>query len=144
MSKSEPLIFFTDECLGRLVPTALKEAGMTVELYLDWFRPGVIDVEWIPQVGQRGWLILTVDEMIGRRIPEQIAIAYAGAKAFVMASNKRNSQSIAAAFIQAASAMEQLAHNSEAPFIAKVYANGDVKLWRDCDSLWDIIEKYSK
>lgn len=144
MSEAEPLIFFTDEYLGRLVPTALKEAGMTVELYLDWFRPGVIDVEWIPLVGQRGWLILTVDEMIGRRIPEQVAIAYAGAKAFVMASKARNSQSISAAFIQAASAMEQLAQSSEAPFIAKVYTSGDVKLWRDRNSLLDIIEKYSE
>jgi uncharacterized protein with PIN domain len=60
--------FFTDECLGRLVPNALKNAGLSVEMYADWFEPGVPDTEWIPFAHERGWVILTKDAMIGRRL----------------------------------------------------------------------------
>jgi hypothetical protein len=134
---------FTDECLGRLVPNALKDAGMSVEMYADWFDPGVPDTEWIPFVNEQGWLILTKDSMIGRRINEQAAIAQADAKVFVFASGNVNSEIISAAFIKAHPKMVEIAIATEPPFMTKVYKSGEVKLWKDSSALRDIVNKYA-
>jgi PIN like domain len=140
---SESLVFFTDECLGRRVPQKLQEAGLDVRLYLDRFKPAVPDVEWLPVVSQSGWVVLTKDEMIGRRVAEQAVIAQCHARVFVMASTWINTQVVAEGFIKASKAMVRLAFEREAPFIAKVYKSGEVKLWKDCDRLKALLQQYS-
>jgi hypothetical protein len=136
-------IFFTDECLGRLVPNALKNAGLLVEMYADWFEPGVPDTEWIPFAQERGWVILTKDAMIGRRLNEQAAIAQIAARVFIFASSGVAHTLISAAFIQAHAEMVEIATATAPPFIAKVYKSGEVKLWKDRSALRDIVSKYA-
>lgn len=143
MSESQPLTFFTDECLGRLVPHALKDAGMPVEMYADWFGPGMPDTAWIPFVNEQGWLILTKDSMVGRRINEQAAIAQAGAKVFIFVSGNANSEIISAAFVKAHPKMVEIATTTAPPFIAKVYKLGEPSLWKDSSALGDIVSKYA-
>ena len=140
---SESPVFFTDECLGRRVPQKLRDAGLKIQLYLDNFKPAVPDVEWLPVVSEAGWVVLTKDEMIGRRVAEQAVIAQCNAKVFVMASTGINTQVVAEGFIKASEAMMRLALEREAPFIAKVYKSGEVKLWKDCDRLQALLKKYS-
>lgn len=139
---SEPLIFFTDECLGRRVSKRLEAAGLTIRFYLDQFEPAIPDVEWLPVVSQNGWLVLTKDEMIGRRIAEQAVTAQCNARVFVMASTKVNSETTAEGFIKAYRAMVRLVQEATPPFIAKVYKSGEVKMWRDCDRLQALLQKY--
>ena len=139
---SDSVVFFTDECLGRRVPRRLQEAGLTVQLYLDSFKPAVPDIDWLPVVSQADWVVLTKDEMIGRRVSEQAVIAQCNARVFVMASTGINTQVVAEGFIKASSAMTRLATTHEAPFIAKVYKSGEVNLWRDCDRLKALLEQY--
>ena len=140
---SESIVFFTDECLGRRVPQKLREAGLNVQLYLDSFKPAVPDVEWLPVVSESDWVVLTKDEMIGRRVAEQAVIAQCYARVFVMASTKINTQAVAEGFVRASEAMLRLTIEHEAPFIAKVYKSGEVKLWKDCDRLKALLEQYS-
>lgn len=142
-SESETITFFTDECLGRLVPNALKDAGLSVEMYADWFEPGVPDTEWIPFAHERGWVILTKDAMIGRRLNEQAAISQAEARVFIFASSGVDNTLISAAFIKAHTEMVEIAATTEPPFIAKVYKSGEVKLWKDSSALKDIVSKYA-
>lgn len=140
---SKAVVFFTDECLGRRVPQKLRKAGLTVQLYLDNFKPAVPDVEWLPVVSGSRWVVLTKDEMIGRRIAEQAVLAQCNARVFVMASTQIKTQVVAEGFIKAREAMIRLALECEAPFIAKVYKSGDVKLWRDRDRLKSLLQQYS-
>jgi hypothetical protein len=143
---SEPgtLTFFTDECLGRLVPNALKDAGLSVERYADWFEPGVPDTEWIPFAHERGWVILTKDAMIGRRLNEQAAIAQAEARVFIFASTGVDNTVISAAFTKAHSRMVEIAETTEIPFIAKVYKSGEVTLWKNSSALREIVSRYAQ
>ncbi|MBE9098077.1 hypothetical protein [Vacuolonema iberomarrocanum] len=55
-----------------------------VEIASSLLHHRILDVDWVPDVSRRGWVILTVDERIGKRLPEQVAIAQAQAKVFVM------------------------------------------------------------
>ena len=76
MIKAEKPTFFIDRALGRkYVADALRNAGAKVEVHEDHFLPDAPDTEWLPEVSQRGWLILTKDDAIGRNILEQVAIA---------------------------------------------------------------------
>ena len=118
---SESPAFFTDECLGRRVPQKLKDAGLRIQLYLDNLKPAVPDVEWLPVVSESGGIVLTKDEMIGRRVAEQAVIAQCSARVFVMASTGINTQAVAEGLIKASGAMIRLTLACEALFIAKVY-----------------------
>jgi hypothetical protein len=60
-----PPIFFIDRDLGqRLVAQALREAGAQVEIHQAHFAPDSPDIEWLPEVSQRGWVVLTKDACI--------------------------------------------------------------------------------
>ena len=79
----KPLIFYVDECLGTHVPAALIAAGLDVRPWYDHF-PGVPDVEWLPPIGARRWVLLTKDREIRRRPIEVQAILNARVRAFVL------------------------------------------------------------
>lgn len=57
-------VFFTDRDLGKQFPARLREAGLQVERHADHFQPATPDEVWLPEVGRRGWVVLTHDERI--------------------------------------------------------------------------------
>jgi hypothetical protein len=52
-------VFFVDRCLGKAVAVALRTAGVEVHTHDDHFAQTTRDVDWIPEVTARGWVILT-------------------------------------------------------------------------------------
>jgi len=44
------------------------------ERHQDHFSPGTPDTEWLPYIGQRGWILLTSDRRIRHRFSEWIFI----------------------------------------------------------------------
>jgi hypothetical protein len=50
------LTFFLDHQIGRYqVAEALRAAGAVVEVHLDHFPGDTPDMDWLPEVGRRGW-----------------------------------------------------------------------------------------
>lgn len=59
------LTFFLDHQVGRYqVAEALRSAGATVEVHLDHFPGDAPDMQWIPEVGRRGWVLITKDQKL--------------------------------------------------------------------------------
>ncbi|TVQ06020.1 MAG: hypothetical protein EA368_18070 [Leptolyngbya sp. DLM2.Bin27] len=59
MSKQGEVVFFIDWSISqRSVPEALRATGATVETHLDHFPPEAADVDWLPAVSDRGWVVL--------------------------------------------------------------------------------------
>lgn len=83
MTSSEQPVFFIDWCLGKTVANALLEAGVHIEHHGDHFAQNTPDTEWLSVVGDRGWVVLTKDTMLGRNENELRAIARANVKVFV-------------------------------------------------------------
>lgn len=76
--------FFIDRSLGsRDVPEALRAAGARVEVHDDHFDQDAEDAIWLPEVGGRGWLVLTKDIRIRRHPLELSALMNAGVGAFI-------------------------------------------------------------
>ncbi len=133
---SPPITFFIDRCLGsKRVVAALREAGLTVEIHEDHFAPDALDVEWLPQVGEREWVVLTKDANISRRTLEKMAVARAGIRLFILASQNLASSEMIDILVQAIEPMKNLVQNHPAPFIAKIYRNHQVAMWRSCEEL---------
>jgi len=131
---SEPsteIVFFIDRCLGkRYIVEALKDTGISVEIHDDHFPQAAQDVTWMPEVGKRGWIILTKDAAIGRNQLERQAVAYAGIRMFALASQNLSGREMAEIFRVAILAMQKFIEKNPAPFIAKVYREGKVKSWK--------------
>jgi uncharacterized protein with PIN domain len=65
VSDLEELTFFVDRALGKkYIPDILRAAGYRVEVHDDHFDKAASDVDWVPAVASRGWIILTKDEKI--------------------------------------------------------------------------------
>jgi hypothetical protein len=64
-AQQRELVFFCDKCLARkIVPEALRAAGERVEIMEDHFAKNADDTVWVPDVGKRGWIILSGDRKI--------------------------------------------------------------------------------
>jgi predicted nuclease of predicted toxin-antitoxin system len=136
MSQPKQVVFFVDRCLGKKqVPETLRSTGITVELHDDHFAKDAQDTDWLPQVGAKGWIVLTKDERIGKRTLEKIAVAQAGVKMFVLVSQSLSGVDMANAFKQAIKAIQTFVKDNPAPFIAKVYRDGRVEAWKDHEEL---------
>jgi hypothetical protein len=86
-------------------------------------------VEWLRVVGRRGWAVLTKDDRIRYREAEKRAIAEAQVRAFFLAPRGLTGPENGQVFVRALGRMVAFCAGNRPPFIAKVFASGDVKLW---------------
>jgi hypothetical protein len=132
MTEFESITFFIDRCLGnKLIVETLRGAGLTVEIHDDHFSKNAPDVDWIPEIGQRGWVILTKDAKIGKNLIERLAVADASVRMFTLASQSLSGTDMADIFLNAIPEMKKFIYENPEPFIAKVYQGGKVKAWKD-------------
>lgn len=66
LSLPEDFVVYLDENLHNCKPIleALTENGVKHERHGQYFDPGTEDTEWLPFVGEKGWLLLTKDKRI--------------------------------------------------------------------------------
>ena len=123
----EPLIFFTDENLGRqIVPGALRAVGAEVKVYAELFSPGLHDREWLRIAGPKRWIILATDSRVAYRRNEMQILLAAGARTFVLVSGNLPGAEIGAIFVKALPRIEKLCARQPAPFIAHVHKDGRI------------------
>lgn len=140
-SKPQAVTFFIDCCLGKHpILEMLRETGISVKIHDEHFPQNAQDIEWIPEVGKRQWIILTKDERIGRNPLERQAVARANLRMFTLASRKLSGEDTAIAFRDALNSMLRFIKKNPSPFIAKVYRDGRVNAWKSADDLLSEIE----
>jgi predicted nuclease of predicted toxin-antitoxin system len=110
--------FYVDRCLGKAVVQALRNAGAHVEAHDDNFAQDAPDAEWIPNVAEREWVILTKDKNIRRRAGEREALVTARAKIITLTSGNMRGADMGTLFVGHLDAMERLAATQPAPFVA--------------------------
>jgi PIN like domain len=127
-TKAEQLLrsstFFSDECLGRLVPERLRAVDMLVESWEDHFKAGTEDSDWLPVVGERGWIVLTKDKAIRRKPWEMEKVVKHGVRMFTLPNGNMNAEQMAAIFLDNRLRMARVLHKNRFPFIATVFRDG--------------------
>lgn len=143
MSEAESVTFFIDRCLGKkIIVETLRSADISIEIHDEHFSKNAPDIDWIPEVGKRGWMILTKDANIGKNQLERLTVADAKVGMFVLASQNLSGTDMAAIFLKAMPEMNKFIHNNTIPFIAKVYQGGTVKPWKSAIDLIAELEDY--
>jgi uncharacterized protein with PIN domain len=113
----EPITFFVDRSLGHIAGQLLRDAGATVQFHDDHFPQSAPDVEWIPTVGAKGWVVVTKDKRIRYRILERDAITAARLRVFVLASSKGlTGEQMGRMLVRNLRRMESLARKHSASF----------------------------
>lgn len=143
MSQPEQPTFFMDEnLLGKHLVHALRETGARVEVLSDHFDLQTPDVDWLAQVSQWGWLVLTRDQHIGINIAEQVAVATNQARMFNLTMGNSPRAEIEHAITLAIPKMALFVRSHRAPFIARISANGKVSKWLDYNRLLKTLRQY--
>lgn len=125
----EPLTFFVDRSLGgKIVASALRAAGASVEVHDDHFKKDDPDEVWLTAVGASGWVALTKDEQILHRPAEIVALFEAASAVFVLVGGDLKGAEIARAWVAALPVMREIVAQTEVPFVARVYADGSVSV----------------
>jgi hypothetical protein len=78
---------------------ALVGAGATVEIHACHFAENAPDAEWLPEIGKRGWVLITKDKAISRRPIELNAIIAANVRAFVLTKGQQTGPDAAAMLV---------------------------------------------
>lgn len=133
--------YFIDRALGKSVGQALQSLGVHIEFHHNHFTPDSPDTEWLPIVSQRGWIVLTKDENIGRNILELKQIALSKAKVFVLVSGNLSRQIMVNIFVNTIDKIEKITQGNQAPFIAKIYKDYKVILWKNKTKLTKLLKK---
>lgn len=83
------------------MPDVLRAAGAQVEVHDDHFAQSATDEEWLTEVGQRVWIVLTKDHRIRFRLSELEAVRSARVRAFVLTPRNLTGLQNGKAFAQA-------------------------------------------
>jgi hypothetical protein len=126
----ESIVFFLDKCLGRfVVANALRKCGERVEIHENHFEADTPDHEWVPEVGRRGWIILSKDTRLRHNNIELIALLKANTHSFILTSASQSGPEMAAAFVAALRDIKKILVRFQAPCVATVSPAGRVSVY---------------
>jgi len=91
------------------------------------FGTGSQDVDWLPKVGARRWVLITKDKNIRKRAIEVRALVESGVRAFVFTGGGMRGEDQGIVFRTALPAILRMLARIPPPFIARVTSSGDVE-----------------
>lgn len=118
-----------------MVPDALRACGVRVELKTDHFAPNTPDPVWLPEVGGRGWTILSKDKQLRHNYLELVGLLQSGTGSFILTSGNYTGQEMADAYVKALPDIRRMLNKYPPPFVATVSKVGNVRLQYTFDGL---------
>lgn len=144
-------VFFTDRNLGKKLPAILIAAGLRVEIHHDYFAEkdgtdSTPDEEWLQFVGNRGWILLTLDKRMNYRSRQKDQLMESGVRAFLF-TGQATAERHAANFLRSLPRIVRFLRRHQGPFIAKLRLPsrgdeekgraGSVEMWTSYDEWSD-------
>jgi len=83
------LTYFFDNNLSPMLTNGLRAFGEDVCHLREVFPANTPDEVWLPEIGRRGWFLVTHDKRIPRNPPEAQALVQAGVGVFVFTHSKK-------------------------------------------------------
>jgi hypothetical protein len=122
------VVFFLDENHHRnkALLQVFEEQNIIVEKHHNHFETGARDEDWLPIVGQRGWILLTSDTRIRYRYSELAQVIEHRVRMFCFSSNNQAASAMAATLRSALPHMLQFLTQNEPPFFASIDKSGKV------------------
>lgn len=126
----ERLAIYLDEnhCNNKSILAVLEDAKIRVERHLDHFVRGTPDEDWLPLVGENGWVLLTTDKRIRFRANEKQAVIRHRVRMFYFSKNDMSGRQMATALEKALPDIQKLCAKHTPPFFAAITRAGEVYL----------------
>ena len=119
------LVFFLDHQIGRyVVAEALRAAGAQVQVHLDHFPGDKPDPEWIPEVGHRGWVLITKDQNIRRNPLERAAYEAAKLRGFIVTGKDMGGKELAELLVRSLPGMVRRVADRNGPLLFTISRGG--------------------
>jgi predicted nuclease of predicted toxin-antitoxin system len=119
------LSFFLDHQIGRYqVAEILRAAGAKVEVHLDHFPGDMPDVEWIPEVARRDWVLITKDQNIRRNPLERAAYRAARLRGFVVTGKDMNAKELGELLVRCLAGMTRRTAGRPGPMLFTISRGG--------------------
>jgi hypothetical protein len=119
------LTFFLDHQIGRyIVADALRAAGANVEAHLAHFSGDAPDLDWIPAVGKRGWVLITKDQNIHRNPLERAAYEAAKLRGFIVTGKDMGGRELADLLVRCLPGMTRRVAGRTGPLLFTIARGG--------------------
>jgi predicted nuclease of predicted toxin-antitoxin system len=92
------------------------------------FGTGTHDVDWLPEVGAKGWVLITKDKNIRKRRIELQALRQAGVRTFVLTASNLSGEEQARVLKEALPAMLRMLRRRSFHFVARITSEASVGL----------------
>ena len=124
------MTFFFDNTFPPQLVKILKILNVEAHHLQDDFAPETQDVEWLPEVGRRGWVVVTGDRRISKKPPERKALEEANVIAVFMAKGFTGKQifDLVASFIKWWPDIERAVERVKPGTALEVSVNGKVDI----------------
>ena len=104
------------------------QQGIKHERHGQHFSPGTQDADWLPLVGEKGWILITKDKRIRFNDLEKEAVFEYRVREFYFASGNHTGAEMAMMLIAALPEIIRLCGKHVPPFIASITKAGKVHL----------------
>ncbi len=120
------IVFFADQNLsGDAIPQALIDStGYPCQKHKDNFALDAQDVDWLPKIGQRGWILVAKDWRMLTRPIERQAILAANVRAFIFRERSLKGEVMVEIIKVAAPRMIRAIDRYQPPFVFSLETDG--------------------
>jgi len=122
-----PTLFIDRDLWSRRLDAALREAGIPFAAHRELFADDMPDEEWIPEVGRRGFVVLTRDQQIRRRPNELAAVRAARIHLFALTSGNLSAADTALLCVAAWPAIARAVASHPAPALFSITRGAEVR-----------------
>jgi hypothetical protein len=126
----EDFVLYLDENLHNCKPilAALVQQGVKHERHGQHFAPGTEDTQWLPFVGEKGWVLLTKDKRIRYNELEKAAVRHHKIREFYFSSGNYSGAEMAEMLTDALRDMARIFRMQKPPFIASITKSGKAEI----------------
>jgi|SRR6266508_3754265 len=122
-------MIFIDRSIPKGVADALKTVREDVRWLEDEFNHDAKETEWLPEIGRRGWLVITRDKRIRSRPGERQTLLDAGVGCFILTQKQSLTRwDYLKLLTRALDEMERIFAETERPFVFGVSRTGEFRL----------------
>jgi hypothetical protein len=127
-SPLKSVLFIDRNSGGRSFRALIEKHGIVVKLHDDHFSPTTNDSEWLTEVGEQGWIVITGDAMVTRAPLFLLRLTQTKARVFILKGlNGATPEGKAQCVISSYERVVSICQTREAPLLWKFNKDGTLR-----------------